>query len=266
MGDQLGLSGIIITLNEEKNIRDAIDSLFQVCDEVVVVDSCSTDRTVELAGEAGAKVVVQPYLGDGIQKNEPLKYVKNRWVVCMDADERLTPELVEAIKNIDFENTAYDGFEVRRRNMIGDRWIKSCGWYPDYLVRIYRHDRLRYPDVKAHAAIPSVNTCRLKADMVHYTYSNTAEMFSKQINRFSSRSAKIIYAKGKKVGPFAPVFHGIHTFFLNYIIRGGILGGVDGFSISLAMGMNSYLKYARVIEWQRNPKLTETEEFKKNIW
>lgn len=68
MGDQLGLSGIIITLNEEKNIRDAIDSLFQVCDEVVVVDSCSTDRTVELAGEAGAKVVVQPYLGDGIQK------------------------------------------------------------------------------------------------------------------------------------------------------------------------------------------------------
>ncbi len=260
------LSGIIITLNEENNIREAIKSLLQVCDEVVVVDSCSTDNTVKIAKESGAKVFIQSYLGDGIQKNEPLKYVKNNWVLSLDADERLSHELVSEINKIDFANTKFDGFEVRRRNMIGNRWIKTCGWYPDYLVRIYRHDRLRYPEVKAHAAVPSKNTLRLEADIIHYTYSSISELFSKQINKFSSRSAKILYNKGKKIGPFAPFFHGVHTFFLNYFIRKGFLGGVDGLSISIAMAINSYLKYARVIEWQRNPKLTETDEFKNNIW
>ncbi|MDY6326688.1 MAG: glycosyltransferase family 2 protein [Bacteroidales bacterium] len=260
------LSGIVITFNEENNILEVVESLRQVCDEVVVVDSCSTDNTVKLAQEAGAKVVIQPYLGDGFQKNVALKHVKNLWVLSLDADERLTPELVGEIRKIDFSTTPFDGFQVRRKNFIGTRWIKTCGWYPDYLVRIYRHDKLKYPEVKAHAAVPHDNTHRLNADIEHRTYSSITEMFAKQIEKFSTRSAKILYEKGRKISPFAPFFHGMHTFFLNYFIRKGFLGGIDGLSISIAMAVNSYLKYAKVIEWQRNPEMTETEDFNNSLW
>ena len=156
--------------------------------------------------------------------------------------------------------------KVRRKNFIGTRWIKTCGWYPDYLVRIYRHDKLKYPEVKAHAAVPHDNTHRLNADIEHRTYSSITEMFAKQIEKFSTRSAKILYEKGRKISPFAPFFHGMHTFFLNYFIRKGFLGGIDGLSISIAMAVNSYLKYAKVIEWQRNPEMTETEDFNNSLW
>ena len=101
----MSISGIITTLNEEANIADAIASLRQVCDEIVVVDSESIDRTVEIARELGAKVYLQRYLGDGIQKNVALQYVTNRWVLSIDADERLSDELVAWIRSTDFEKT-----------------------------------------------------------------------------------------------------------------------------------------------------------------
>ena len=259
------ISGIITTLNEEHNIIDAIKSLQQVCDEVVVVDSLSTDRTVELAKECGAKVVTQPYLGDGIQKNVALSHVKNLWVISIDADERLTPELVDFINNTDFGKTPYDGFAVRRRNYVGSRWIRCCRWYPDYLVRIYRHDRLRFLDVKQHSHVPTENTLRIKADLIHYRYQNTGELFAKPGRNYSSRGAKILYLSGKRVHAWSPISHGLGAFLVNYFLRGGILGGIDGLSLTLSIAQNSYLKYAKVLEWQRDERVRKAENFD-NVW
>ncbi len=259
------ITGLIITLNEERNICECIASLRQICDEVVVVDSCSNDRTVELAASMGAKTLVQPYLGDGPQKNVGIALATNTWVFSLDADERVTPELADAINGLDLEATPYEAFAVRRRNYIGSRWIRCCHWYPNYLIRLYRTDKTRYTAAKQHAAVPSSNSCRIKADIFHYAYSNIGEMFTKQARSFSSRSAKIIYQSGKKVNAFTPFFHGFASFFQNYFLRGGILEGIDGLSISLAMSMNAYLKYARVLEYQRDPQVLENENFDK-VW
>ena len=265
MTGKKNISGVITTLNEEGNIRAAIESLQQVCDEVYVVDSLSSDRTVELAKEAGAEVILQPYLGDGIQKNVALDHVKNLWVLSIDADERLTPELVDFIRNTDFDNCPYDGFAVRRRNYVGSRWVRCCGWYPDYLVRLFRHDRLRFRPVKQHSTVPPENTLRIKADLIHYRYSCTGDLFAKPGRNYSSRGAKILYLSGRKVHAWTPFLHGTGALLSNLFLRGGILGGVDGFSVSLAVALNSYLKYAKVLEWQRDPAVLEKEDFDR-IW
>jgi len=255
------ITGIIITLNEEKNIEACILSLQQICREIIVVDSESTDRTREIAAKLGAKVYVQPYLGDGFQKNAGLKYANNQWIFSLDADERLTTELVEAINNLDLDNTHYWGYAMRRRNYIGSRWIRSCGWYPNYLVRLFRQDKLIHSQTKQHASVPSDNTCKLRADMLHYTYNTIGELFSKPARNYSTRSAKIMYLNGKRANVFSPLHHGFWAFIGNYIFKGGILGGVDGLTLSIAIACNAYLKYAKLLEYQRDAKVRENEDF-----
>jgi glycosyltransferase involved in cell wall biosynthesis len=262
---QKNISGIITTLNEEANIVEAIRSLQQVCNQVVVVDSCSTDHTVELARQAGAEVYEQPYLGDGIQKNVALKYVHNQWVISIDADERLTPELVKMLRQTDLEHTPYDGFAIRRRNYIGSRWVRCCGWYPDYLVRIYRHDRLRFPEVKQHATVATTNTRRWRADLIHYRYHNLGELFAKPGRNYSTRGAKILYLKGRRAHWWTPLWHGFSAFMVNYFVRGGILGGIDGLTLTKSIAVNSYLKYAKLLEYQRDEKVRDAEDFDK-VW
>lgn len=259
------ISGIIITLNEESNIVACIVSLQIVCNEIIVVDSGSTDRTVELATSLGAKVYHQPYLGDGIQKNWGIQHASNLWVFHLDADERITPELAEEINQIDLKNTLYEAFEVKRRNYIGSRWIKRCGWYPDALVRLYRHDKTRYRKVKEHASVLSKNKKRLNYDIVHYSFKNIGEVFSKSGRNYSTRGAKILYLKNRKINALTPFCHGLVAFLRCYFIKGGILGGVDGFSISLSVACRSYLKYAKLLEYRRDPTVLAAEDFN-NIW
>jgi len=259
------ITGIIITLNEEKNIKNCIFSLQQICNEIIVVDSVSQDRTCEIAESLGAKVYVQPYLGDGLQKNIGLQYATNSWIFSMDADERLTPELVSAINAIDLNGSQYWGFSVRRRSYIGSRWMRCCGWYPDYIVRLFRHDKLRFAEVKQHATVPEKNTLRLKADLLHYSYQNIGELFSKPARNFSTRSAKIMYQNGKRTNPFSPVVHGFWAFFSNYFFKRGIFSGIDGLTLSIAIACHSYLKYAKLLEYQRDIEVRNREDFEK-IW
>lgn len=259
------ITGIITTLNEAKNIEACIRSLQRVCDEVVVVDSYSKDNTVELAKAAGAKVYVHEYIGDGLQKNLCLPYASNVWVLSIDADERLTDELVDVIQHIDLEHTSYDGFALRRRNYIGQRWVKACRWYPDYLVRLFRKDKLCFAELKQHAFVPETNTCKLKADLIHYRYKNYDQLFAKPERNYSTRGAKILFLKGKKANAFSPFFHGLAAFVVNYLFRGGILGGLDGYVLSKAVAHNSFLKYAKLLEYQRDPSVRDAEDWD-SVW
>ncbi len=259
------ITGIVITLNEERNIKQCIESLQQVCSEIIIVDSESQDNTVAIATKLGAKVINQPYLGDGIQKNVGIDYASNDWILSLDADERLTPEAVDSLKNIDLLNTDHDAFALRRRNYIGSRWIKQCGWYPDYCIRLYNRHKTRFAAVKQHAAVEAKNPQRLNADIIHYSFENLGQLFAKPGRDFSGRAAKIMYQKGKRANAFSPFTHGLNAFVRKYIFQRGFLGGVDGMTVALSSAINSYLKYAKLLEYQRDPKVLEKEDFNK-VW
>lgn len=256
---QRPISGTIITLNEEAQIAACIQSVQRVCEEVIVVDSKSTDRTREIAAEHGAKVVVQPYLGDGLQKNIGPQHARHDWVLSIDADERLTDEMVETLRALDLSSTSYEGFAVRRRNYIGSRWIKVCGWYPDYFVRLYNRKLTQWEPVKAHAKVETERYQKLGCDLIHYSYQSVGELFRKA-DRFSSRSAKIAFEKGKRANAFSPALHGFNAFIRKYFFKRGFMGGVDGFTVSLSAAVNSYLKYAKLLEFQRDPKARQRLE------
>jgi len=261
----MNISGIITTLNEENNILECIISLQQICNEVIVIDSGSNDQTVSIAEKAGAKVYHQSYLGDGIQKNVALQYVQNDWVFSLDADERLTLESAKLIENIDLSTSPFYGFAVKRKNFIGSRWIRCCGWYPNYLVRLYNHKKIRFSDVKQHAAVPLGNTQKLACDILHYRYKNIGELFAKPGRDYVNRSAKIIYLKGGKVNFFTPFHHAYWSFIGNYLFRKGFTHGIDGFTLALSIACNTYLKYAKVLEYKRDSKVRENEDFSQ-IW
>jgi len=259
------ISANIITLNEEKNIQSCIESIRQVCNEVIIVDSGSTDRTVDIARQMGAIVVKQPYLGDGFQKNIAADYAKNDWIFSLDADERLHVKLVKYIKDIDLAKSSVDAYAFRRRNMIGSRWIKHCGWYPDYCTRLYNSKKTKFSEVKQHAKIISREIKLVDNDIIHYSFKNIGELFSKPGRNFSGRAAKIMYLDGKKAHVFSPLLHGLNSFLRKFILQGGFLAGVDGMTVALSSGVNGYLKYAKLLELQRDPAVLKQEDFDK-IW
>lgn len=259
------ISGNIITLNEERNIEACILSMKQVCSEIVVVDSGSTDNTTNIAKSLGAIIIHQPYLGDGIQKNVALEHVNNDWVLSLDADERVTKEMAEAITNLELNKKDHDAYSFRRRNMIGERWIKQCGWYPDRCIRLYNKNSARFADTKQHAAVKAKKVKNINADIIHYSFRNIGELFAKPGRNFSGRAAKIMYHKGKRANALSPFLHGLNAFLRKYIAKRGFLGGVDGFTVSLSSAVNSYLKYAKLLEYQRDPSVTKQDDFN-NIW
>jgi glycosyltransferase involved in cell wall biosynthesis len=261
----MNISGNIITLNEEKNIAACIKSLMNVCSEIVVVDSGSKDKTIEIAESLGATVIHQAYLGDGFQKNVALDHINNDWVLSLDADERLTEEMIADIKSLDLANDQIDAYAFRRKNMIGSRWIKHCGWYPDYCTRLYNRNKTKFKEVKQHSSVPSTLLQKMDSDIIHFSFKNIGELFAKPGRNFSGRAAKIMFAKGKKANAFSPFLHGLNAFIRKYIFQRGFLGGVDGMTVALSSAVNSYLKYAKLLEYQRDKSVTEQDDFK-NIW
>ncbi|WP_456268905.1 glycosyltransferase family 2 protein [Kushneria sp. AK178] len=259
------ITGVVITLNEAANIEACLASLGRVCDELIVVDSGSVDDTGALARAVGARVIEQPYLGDGPQKNVGPKAATHRWVLSLDADERLTDEAVAAINALALADTGHDGFALRRRNFIGSRWVKRCGWYPDYCLRLFDRERTAFSDSRQHSSVQAQSPHELDADIEHYSFANLAELFTKAGGRFSTRAAKIMYLKGKKVNACSPFIHGANAFLRKYLFQRGFMAGLDGLSVSLSAGINAYLKYAKLLEFQRDPQVREREDFNR-VW
>ncbi|MCK6370775.1 MAG: glycosyltransferase family 2 protein [Gammaproteobacteria bacterium] len=259
------ITGIIITLNESTHISDCITSLREVCDDIIVVDSLSTDDTAEKAGQAGARVISQAYLGDGPQKNVGIEFARNEWILSVDADERLTEGMVEAIRKLDLRSTPHDAFAFRRRNYVGSRWIRYCGWYPDYCIRLFDRRRTRFAEARQHSSVQATNPQRVQADLIHYSYQDLGQLFCKPGRNFSGRAAKIMYLEGKRASPVSPFLHGASAMFRKYLLQGGFLGGVDGMTVALSAAVNSYIKYAKLLELQRDPAVLERTDFDR-VW
>ncbi len=239
----------IITLNEEKNIEAAIKSVQEVCDEVLVIDSLSTDRTCEIAESLGAKVVKQAYLGDGMQKAFGVAHAKNVWILSIDADERLDSNAIEAIQKLDLEHTPYDAFSFARKTYVGKAFIKL--WYPDRVTRLYRSSACGFTTAGGHARVDTSNVQALEADMLHYSYADYGEMIQTS-HKFITRGAKIAHAEGKKASSFDPFLHGIGALFKALILKGGAFHGINGWNVAVISAFSSYMKYALILEMQEN--------------
>ncbi len=248
------ISGLVITLNEEKNISDCLTSLFLICDDVVVIDSYSSDETKKIAQKLGALVILQEFLGDGPQRSFGLGYCKNKWVLNLDADERLDDALIREIKILDLDNSQFDSYEFKRKSIFHNKWIKGSGWYPNYVRRLFNKTKVGFLSLRTHTKIQSNNFQRLlKGHIIHYSYKNYAEMVH-IMNRYSSWQAEEMHAFNRNSGVLRAFYHGIFSFIKHYLLKRGFLDGLDGFNISLFKGIGSYLKYIKLHELNQNKK------------
>ena len=241
----------IITLNEQNNIEAVIKSVQEVCDEVLVVDSLSSDETCKIAESLGARVVKQEYLGDGAQKAFGAPLAKYDWILSIDADERLDINAIEAIKNLDLQNTAFDAFSFARKTYVGKSFIKL--WYPDRVTRLYNRTKCEYTTAGGHAKVDTSNVSDLNADMLHYSYDDYAHMI-KTSHKFITRGARISYEEGKRASTFDPFIHGVGALFKALILKGGAFHGVNGWNVAVISAFSSYMKYALILEMQENAK------------
>lgn len=244
------ITGIIITLNEEKNIKDCILSLKKLCHEIIVVDSLSKDNTVEIAKDLGAVVYLQKYLGDGPQKAFGVKYAKNDWILSIDADERLEDDLIEKVSSLELKNEDI-AYAFRRRNFVGNHWIKAAGFYPDYVTRLYNRKTSGYLDKKAHSKVEAPKIKKIKGHITHYTYESYSHWLER-LNWFSSRDAWAYYEKGKKPNKYRPIISAFGAFIQKFILKGGIFQGVDGVTVTLTTIVRAYMKYTKLNEMYDN--------------
>ena len=244
------ISGLVISFNEEHNIRDCIRSLRKVCDDIVVVDSFSTDKTVEIARSEGATVLCQEFLGDGPQRIKGLTQCKHQWVLNLDADERLENDAINTIDTLNFESTDFDVYEFRRKNFIGCRTTKYAGQYPDYVARLFNREKASFSPVKVHTRVRGRNHKKLACHIRHYSYKNYADLFFRQA-KYASWMAEEYVKKGVTFSSLTPFIHSSWTFIRHYFLKLGFLAGLDGLSISVAKAMGTYLKYVYAIELEQ---------------
>lgn len=244
------ISGLVITLNEADNIRECLQSLFRVCSDVVVVDSNSSDATVAIAGQLGAKVYQQPYLGDGAQRNYGLPFCEHDWVLNIDADERLDDDAIAAIQRLNLADGRYDAYEFRRKNLFHGKWMKYTAWYPDYVRRLFDRQKTRFSESFGHTKIESSRFKQLDSHIIHFSYVDYHDIIQR-MNKYSTRYAEHKLGSDGRVNVFSPLLHGLFAFLKNYLFKRGFMGGFDGFNISLLNALGSYFKYAKLLEKQR---------------
>jgi (heptosyl)LPS beta-1,4-glucosyltransferase len=240
------ISATIITLNEELFIGDCLKSL-DFADEIVVLDSGSSDRTAEIC-RAHDKVRFHnhDWLGFGKQKNLAASLASNDWIFNIDADERVSAKLSESILRVDGSGAAC--YRVARENYFGERWIKHCGWYPDFNKRLYDRRACAFSEKSVHEAVECKGAVgQLAGNLVHKTYSGLSD-YLKRMERYSTLAAEELVKAGKRPGGAHLLFKPSFTFFKMYFLKLGFLEGYMGFVLSMLYSHYTFYKYAKAIE------------------
>jgi len=247
------LSVAIITYNEEANIRRTLESVTWA-DEIVVVDSGSTDGTLTICREYTDKIIHQDWLGFAMQKNAAIDRTTGDWVLSLDADEPIEPLLAREIRDIMASSAAQDGYLIPRRTFFLGKEIRHGGWYPDYNLRLFRNGRGRFEDRVVHEAIRVQGTVgRTGYAILHYAYPDLASYMS-SINKYSSLAVSVMAERG--IGGFKTTWVNIllrplFTFLLRYIFRMGFLDGKHGLVLNIYHSYYVFAKYAKAWEFAR---------------
>jgi len=245
------ISVAVITKNEEQNLRDCLESV-RWADEVVVVDSGSTDGTLQICQEFKARVYVEDWKGFSRQKNSAVEKTRNEWVLSLDADERVSPELRREIESTLGRNPLCDGYFIARKNFFQSRWIKHCGWYPDYNLRLFRKERGRFRERAVHERVELQGKVGyLKNPLEHKTYRSVGD-FLARMDRYSTLAAREMLNEGRQYHLFDAFFRPPFTFLQMYFIRAGFLEGYLGFLLSVLYSFYTFAKYSKLKEFQEN--------------
>jgi glycosyltransferase involved in cell wall biosynthesis len=252
----LKITAAIITFNEAENIRAACESV-SWADEVLVVDSESTDATRSIAVACGARVIERAWPGFAAQKQFAVDEASHDWVFSLDADERVSPPLRAAIEDLLFSSEAprADGYRVARRSFYMNRWIRGGGWYPDYQLRLFNRGRGRWKGAYIHESFKMNEGARveiLKGDLLHYSVRGVAEHHRMIGERYAPLAARQMYEQGRrtsilKIATAAPV-----TFTRSFILKGGFRDGLAGYSIAKFAAHHAFLKHLLLWEMQKN--------------
>lgn len=244
------LSVTIITLNEEQNIRDCLESV-RFADEVIVVDSGSRDRTLDIAGKFNVKIFQEAWQGFSGTKNSAQEKAQGPWILNIDADERVTPALREEIRRILREGSDYAGFKVPRKNYFCGQWIRHGGWHPNYQLRLYRKEAGRFAPREVHEQAEvrgPVGT--LVNPLEHYTYRSISD-YLRRMDRYADLSARQYLQEGRRIGWPAILFRSWFTFFQMWILKWGCLDGVNGLVLAVLYSQYTFIKYAKLKEMEK---------------
>lgn len=241
------LSVIIITKNEAANIRACLESVAWA-DEIIVVDSGSTDDTIAIAREFTSQVYIHDWPGFGAQKNRALGYATHDWVFSIDADERATPELRTAIEAVLREDgNACSAYRVSRLSGYCGRFMRHSGWYPDHILRLFKRAAARFSDDLVHESVEAQGRIgMLGGELLHYSYMNLEQALDK-LNSYSTAAAQVQQRRGKQGGLATAVAHGIWSFIRTYFLRAGFLDGREGFMLAVLNAEHSYYRYLKLM-------------------
>jgi glycosyltransferase involved in cell wall biosynthesis len=259
------LSAILITRNEAHNLEDCLVSLQGLVDEIVVVDTRSSDDTVAIAHRFGAKVS-QPddWPGFGPQKNRALGLATHAWVLSIDADERVTPELAAEINRVigraerdgnqGAADNHYGAYEIPRQSWYCGKFIQHCGWRPDYVLRLFRKSDAKFSDDLVHERVITDDAIgQLKNHLLHYSYLDFSQVLAK-VEAYSSASAQQAFNRGERGSILKGVVHGLWAFIRTYVLRAGFLDGAHGLALSISNAQTSYYKYVKLWAMQQSKR------------
>jgi glycosyltransferase involved in cell wall biosynthesis len=250
------ISATIITFNEQSNIKAACESVAWA-DEVVVVDSNSTDQTRELAEACGARVITNAWPGFGAQKQFAVEQAKHEWIFSLDADERVSDELRNSIQSLRSANESNlaDGYEIARRTYYQQRWIRGGGWYPDRQLRLFKKSKGRWKERHIHESVmmnPGARVGKLAGDLLHYTSQDAAHHHRMIGERYAPLAALQMFEDGRRTSVLGVASAGPAAFIRSLILKGGLRDGFAGFTIASFAAHHAFLKHLMLWEKQRN--------------
>lgn len=241
------LSVVIITFNEERNIGRCLDSVKEIADDIVVIDSGSTDQTKEICLRNQARFISHPWQGFVETKNFANAQAKYPFILSLDADEALSDKLIESIKAAKSQKTEPTCSMNRLTNYCG-KWIRHCGWYPDRKIRLFNRDKARWTGMVIHETLsvdPDIKIQHLEGDLLHYSYYSIAGHVA-QANRFTDLTAEEAFRKGKKSTLLHILIKPVVKFIRDYIFKLGFLDGYYGFIVCYISAQATFLKYAKI--------------------
>ena len=256
---RLKITATIITFNEADNIRAACESV-SWANEILVVDSESTDETREIAASCGARVINRQWPGFAAQKQFAAEAATHDWIFSLDADERVSDELRTSIEDLLYTNESQlaDGYRVARRSFYMNRWIKGGGWYPDYQLRLYNKSRGRWEGAYIHESVKMAEGARvetLRGDLLHYGVPDASYHHRMIGERYAPLAARQMYERGRRTGFFRILIAAPSTFIRSYILKGGFRDGLAGVSIAYFAAHHAFLK--QLLLWELQQKNDE---------